>query len=70
MSSGYLLGLLRETQVSEENVYQFIQSAKSDLGMELGPIMEQRNYRVIPYGSAITGLFTNGTFNCTLWFPR
>lgn len=56
---GYVLDVLKKAQVTEKEIDEFIHLVKSDLGqvfVEIG----LRKYKVIPYGSAVTGLFTNG----------
>lgn len=55
----YVLNLLRQAQPTEKEIQTFIQLAKSDIGQEFSHFLKN-NYKIIPYGSSVTGLFTNG----------
>ena len=58
-SNNYVLSLMRQAQVPEKQIQEYIQVVKSDLGVELATNLKC-GYKVIPYGSAVTGLFTQG----------
>lgn len=57
----YVLALLRKTQVPEKEIQACIHSLKSELGVVFAAI-GLSGYKIIPYGSAVTGLFTNGEY--------
>lgn len=47
--------------MDEKQINGMIQTAKSDLGVEFAALRLNRSPKVISYGSAITGLFTNSS---------
>lgn len=55
----YVLTMLKQAQLTDKEIDQLIHRIKSDLGQEFAEL-GLKNYKVIPYGSAVTGLFTNG----------
>lgn len=66
--TNYVLSMLKQAQVPEKQILEFIHTVKSDLGVDLSAIGLGGSYRTIPYGSAVTGLFTNGKLVPALFF--
>lgn len=56
-----VLTLMRELQPPEKDIIELVQKARSNLGPMIAKL-QLKKAKVIPYGSAVNGLFTMGEF--------
>lgn len=65
-----ILELLKLHQVAEKDILEYVNKAKSDLGLMFAAIGMSKAYKLIPYGSAVNGLFTEGKIGRKLLITR
>lgn len=63
----YVFNLLKDAQPIPSLLQRYINITSSDLKEDLKSL-SLTNYKIIPYGSAVTGLFIHGRMSCDCIF--